>query len=52
MNEINFEELKQAAEPLLELLREKGNPYTMIVVTQRDIKVLEDKQGIPCEYED
>ena len=52
MNEINLEELKQVATPLLGFLREKGNPYTLIVVTQRSIKVLEDKQGIPCEYED
>lgn len=50
--QISFEELKKAAEPLVELLRKKGHPHMSIVVTGRSIVVTEDLMGVPLDYED
>lgn len=49
---ITLEELKTAAEPLVELLREKGHPHMTVVVTGRSIKLVEDIAGTPMPYED
>lgn len=51
-NRISFEELKQAAMPLVELLRKKGHPHMSIVVTGRNIVVKEDLMGVPLEFDD
>lgn len=49
---ITLEELKTAAEALVELLREKGDPHMAVVVTGRSIKLVEDIAGMPMPYED
>lgn len=47
---ITFEELKTAAEAVVNLLREKGDPHMTVVVTGRSIKLVEDIAGTPMPY--
>lgn len=47
--QIFFDELKQAAEPLKELLRNKGNPHLLVVVSDERVDLMEDIMGIPFE---
>lgn len=49
---ITLDELKKAAEPLVELLRKKGHPHMTVIVTGRWIKLVEDITGIPMPYDD
>lgn len=50
--EITFEELKSAAQPLVELLRKKGHPHMTVLVTDWNIELVEALKGIPMPYED
>lgn len=50
--QISFEELKKAAEPLVELLRKKGQPHMSAIVMGRSVVVTEDLMGVPLDYED
>lgn len=43
---ITLEELKTAAEEVVNLLREKGNPHMTVVVTGRSIKLVKNISGI------
>lgn len=53
MNEgITIEELKEAAKPLVELLREKGHPLLTVLVTSRSVNLVEAFKGAPLEYDD
>ena len=52
MEEITFEELKDKSKELVALLRKKGHPHMTIIITCRDIKVTEDKMGMPLDYDD
>lgn len=47
-----FEELKEAAEPLIELLSKFSNPYTSVVVSCDSIEVIEVTTRIPLEIKD
>ena len=49
---ITFEELSEAVEKAVDLLRKKGHPHLSIVITQREVKVVEDKIGMPLDYDD
>lgn len=49
---ITFEELEKAGMPLVELLRKKGHPHMNIIVSQRQIRITEDKMGVPLDYDD
>lgn len=48
----SFDELKKAAEPLIELLNQFGNPYTSVVVSCDSIEVIEITTRIPLEIKD
>lgn len=50
--EITFEELKGAAQPLVELLRKKGHPHMTVLVTDWNVELVEALRGIPMPYED
>lgn len=50
--EITFEELQEAASPLVELLRKKGHPHMTVLVTDWNIELVEALKGIPMPYED
>lgn len=50
--EITFEELKEAAIPLVKLLREKGHPHMTVVVKDDRVELVEGVKGCPLEYED
>lgn len=53
MNEgITIEELKEATKPLVELLREKGHPLLTVLVTSRNVDLVEAVKGAPLEYDD
>lgn len=47
--QISFEELKQAAEPLKALLRNKGHPHLTVVVSDERVDLMEGIMGIPFE---
>ena len=49
---ITFEELKEAATPLVELLRKKGHPHMTCIVQDDHVELTEGLLGIPFEYED
>ncbi len=49
---VSIEELKKAAEPLVELLRKKGHPHMSAIVTERSVVVTEDLMGVPLEFDD
>ena len=49
---IALEELKKAAEPLIELLRKKGHPHMTVIVTDWSIDLYEGVIGVPMVYED
>ncbi len=50
--QITFKELREAAKPLVEILRKKGHPHMTVLVTDRTAIVVEDKVGVPFPYED
>ncbi len=47
--QISLKELKQAAEPLKELLRNKGHPHLVVVVSGEHVDLMEGIMGIPFE---
>lgn len=47
--QISFDELKQAAEPLKELLRNKGHPHLVVVVSDDRVQIMEGIMGVPFE---
>lgn len=49
---ITIEELKTAAEPMLELLRKKGHPLMVVSISGRSIELTEAIKGVPCPYDD
>lgn len=49
---VSFEELKKAAEPLVELLRKKGNPFMQVVVTDHSAVVTADVMALSLDYDD
>lgn len=50
--EITIEELKEAATPLIDLLRKKGNPHMTVCVRDDRVDITEDLIGYPFEYND
>ena len=50
--EITFEELEEAAKPLVDLMRKKGHPLMAVLVTSRSADVLETVKGMPFPYDD
>lgn len=50
--EITFDELQEAATPLVELLRKKGHPHMTVLVTDWNVELVEALRGIPMPYED
>lgn len=50
--EITFEELQEAATPLVELLRKKGHPHMTVLVTDWNVELVEALIGIPMPYDD
>lgn len=48
----DYDELQEAASPLVELLRKKGHPHMTVLVTDRNIELVEALKGIPMPYED
>lgn len=51
-DEITFEQLVQAAMPLAELLRQKGDSLMMVQVTSRSVDIYKAIKGMPLPYED
>lgn len=49
---ITLEELKTAAEPMLELLRKKGHPLMVVSINERSVELTETIKGVPCPYDD
>lgn len=49
---IPFEELKKAAEPLLDLIKQYGDYHSAIVVTRDKIIFMQEMQGISIEIDD
>ena len=49
---ITLEELQEAAMPLVELLRKKGNPCMLAYVTTRAAEIAEMTLGLPLPYDD
>lgn len=47
-----FEELKKAAEPLIELIGQSYNPYTSIVVSIDAVEVVQTIARTPLEIKD
>lgn len=52
LSEITYEELKGAAQPLVELLRKKGHPHMTVLVTDWNIELVEALKGVPMPYDD
>ena len=52
MNEISYDELKEAARPLMELLRKKGNMEMSAFVTDETVVIMESLVGTSIEYND
>lgn len=50
--EITDEELKGAAQPLVELLRKKGHPHMTVLVTDWNIELVEALKGVSMPYDD
>jgi len=49
---VTFDMLKEAAQPLHELLCKYGDPHTSIVITQSSVKVVQDEIGMPLPVPD
>ena len=49
---ITHEELKEAAMPLVELLRKKGHPLMAVQVTSRSVDIYEAIKGMPFPPDD
>ncbi len=49
---ITHEELKEAAMPLVELLRKKGHPLMVVQVTSRSVDIYEAIKGMPFPPDD
>ena len=52
MQDITLEELNEATKAVADLLREKGHPHLMVIITQQGVKVVEDKLGLPFDCVD
>ena len=50
MSNITFDDLQKATEKAVALLQEKGNPHLQIIVTQTDVKIVEEQMGIPIQF--
>lgn len=50
--DITTDELKAAAEAVVELLNAKGSPYTTIIIQQDKIVVTQDELAIPLPLRD
>lgn len=50
--EITADELRKASEPLVELLRKKGHPHMLALVTDRAAEIAETTLGLPLPYDD
>lgn len=51
-NRITKEELEQAAQPLVELLRTKGHPHMTAIVSVDHAEIAEGIACVPFPYED
>lgn len=49
---IEFEELQEAAAPLVKLLQEKRHPHLMVIVQQDRIELTEGVMGVPVPCND
>jgi len=49
---VTHEELKEAAQPLHQLLCRYGDPHTTVVITQGFINVMQDEIGAPLPVPD
>lgn len=47
MNFKEFKDLEVACKPIIDYLRKNYNPYTSVVITDSQIKLVEDLAGIP-----
>lgn len=52
MEYIPFKELKKAAEPLEDFLKQYGDYHSAIIITREKISVVSEVQGVPLEVED
>ena len=52
MKEISYDELKEAARPLMEPLRKKGNMEMSAFVTDETVVIMESLVGTSIEYND
>ena len=50
--DVTHDEWKAAAEAVIKLLNEKGNPYTTVIIQQDKIVVAQDVMGIPLPIND
>ena len=52
MDSNKFEELKRAAQPILDFLYKYGNPHTQVIVEMGFVKVVQEEMGTPLEIRD
>ena len=50
--DVTHEELKEAAQPLHNMLCEYGDPHTTIIITQGFVSVMQDEIGVPLPVPD
>jgi hypothetical protein len=46
------DELKQAAQPLIDILYNYGNPHSIIIVQQDSVEILSGEMAVPIEVRD
>lgn len=49
---IEFEELQEATQKVVELLRAKGHPHMMVIIQQDRVELTEGIMGVPVSCED
>lgn len=47
--DVAFEELEKVSKPLIQLLKEKGHPHMSIVVSDSNIRIVEDVICVPIK---
>jgi len=54
MNKLNesMKSLEKVCKPVVDYIRDNCNPHVTVIITDNQIKLVEDKMGIPIESDD
>lgn len=52
LDKVSFDELKEASEPLRELMNKKCCPYDIIVVQQDNVRLFSSEMGVAFDVKD